>query len=545
MLRITAYADRLLDGLDSLDWDEGIKEQQRHWIGRSEGVDIVFPLDAGPGASLPPATTLTAFTTRADTLFGVTYVCVAPEHPLVSALTAAGREKAVSDYIAAAASKSDMERTDATKTRAGVDTGSFATHPVTGARLPVWVADYVIGGYGSGAVMAVPAHDARDAEFAAAHGLPVVDVVRPVEGGDGGGGEPSAGPFTDEGVVFGSSAPALDLNGLSSADARTAVASHLESTNSGGPRVSYRLRDWLFARQRYWGEPFPVCFDEETGALVPLDDADLPLILPDTDSFAPTGTGDPPLAAVPGFARFTHPVTGRPLVRETSTMPQWAGSCWYYVRYLQPDNTERIVDPAAAAYWLPVDLYVGGAEHATLHLLYARFWHKVLFDLGVVPTDEPFARLVSQGMILGAVEHTAWRAGDGSWCNEGDAGATPVPVAEADTVKGPGGGLVLAAAPHARVASRAHKMSKSRGNVVNPDDVVFEFGADRCGEERERGAGGEARARGQPVPPPPPPPPPPPACACTRCSWGPCATPRCGRRGQSTACTASSRARTG
>lgn len=480
MLRITRYADRLLEGLDGLDWDDNIKDMQRNWIGRSEGVDVVFGLEAGQGASLPDGSTLTTFTTRADTIFGVTYVCVAPEHPLVSALTTPECRAAVDAYVAAAAAKSDLERTETARDRRGVATGSVAVHPITGARVPVWVADYVLGAYGSGAVMAVPAHDARDAAFAATHDLPVVTVVVPVDGAkaDASDSADPANPFTDDGVVVASAAAGLDITGLPSAEARSKVGAFLAAASRGGPRVNYKLRDWLFARQRYWGEPFPMSYDKETGEAVPVPETDLPLLLPDTAAFHPTGSGDPPLAGVPGWMHHEG-ADGRALVRETSTMPQWAGSCWYYIRYIDPGNDKSPVDPAAAKYWLPVDLYVGGAEHAVLHLLYARFWHKVLFDVGVVPTDEPFARLVSQGMILGEVEYTAWRTADGAWANEGDAGAEPVAVTEADTQKGDGGRLVLKDAPHARVSARAHKMSKSRGNVVNPDDVVWEFGADR------------------------------------------------------------------
>lgn len=478
MLRITEYADRLLEGLDRLDWDDNIKDMQRNWIGRSEGVDIEFGLVGGEGATMAEGAKLTTFTTRADTIFGVTYVCVAPEHPLVAALTTPACRADVDTYVAAAAAKSDLERAETVRDRRGVPTGSVAIHPVTGAGLPVWVADYVLGAYGSGAVMAVPAHDSRDAAFAETHALPIVIVVQPKEGGAADGSEPPPLPFTDDGVVVASSGGGLDLTGLDSATARSRVGAFLSSSSRGGPRVNYKLRDWLFARQRYWGEPFPMSYDAETGEAVPLSEHDLPLLLPDADAFHPTGSGDPPLAGVPGWMNHTG-ADERALVREASTMPQWAGSCWYYIRYVDPSNPTSPVDPAAAAYWLPVDLYVGGAEHAVLHLLYARFWHKVLFDVGVVPTDEPFTRLVSQGMILGEVEYMAWKAADGSWANEGDAGAEAVSVSEADTTKGDGGRLVLKTAPHARVTARAHKMSKSRGNVVNPDDVVYEFGADR------------------------------------------------------------------
>ena len=372
---------------------------QRNWIGRSEGCDVVFGLVGGEGsefaseASSPSSsssssstatTSLTAFTTRADTLFGVTYVVLAPEHPLALKLATPEKRGAVEAYVAAAASKSDLERTaekSGAAARSGVDTGSFAVHPVTGAAVPVWVADYVLGSYGTGAVMAVPAHDTRDADFARTHSLPTVEVVveaakaaeaareekqkQEEEGEEGERPEsssPSAAVFTSAGVCVSSSGAGLDLDGLASAEARARVGAFLSERGRGGPRVSYKLRDWLFARQRYWGEPFPIAYGaEDEGQDLPLaiDEADLPLVLPPTDDFSPNGTPDPPLAALHEWVNFVDPKTSRKLVRETSTMPQWAGSCWYYIRYLQPWNDERLVDRAAADYWLPVDLYVG------------------------------------------------------------------------------------------------------------------------------------------------------------------------------------------
>ena len=510
MLRITAYGDRLLSGLDGLDWDESIKDMQRNWIGRSEGADITFALAPGEGAdstALPPS--LSVFTTRPDTLFGVTYLCVAPEHPAALALATPDARDAVAAYIAAAASKSDLERTELQKEKTGVATGSAALNPATGEAVPIWVADYVLGTYGSGAVMAVPAHDDRDAAFAAAYGLPVRAVVVPAGGGGKEGAsvaaaDPAADPgapppaFTGDGVCVASSNPAagLTLDGLASPTARAAVTAWLEASGAGGPRVNFKLRDWLFARQRYWGEPFPIVYkaaDGEAAAPEALPESALPLTLPPMVNFQPSGTPDPPLATAADWITFTDPATGVEYRREASTMPQWAGSCWYYLRYLDPTDDTALISPDLEKYWMPVDLYVGGAEHAVLHLLYARFWHKVLFDLGVVSTDEPFQRLVSQGMILGEVEWTAWRAGedaaasfdpaidDGRWAGEGDPGAVAVRVQEGAVNKkgGPGGSTpVLAAAPTARVSGRAHKMSKSRGNVINPDDVVSEFGAD-------------------------------------------------------------------
>jgi leucyl-tRNA synthetase len=504
MLRITAYGDRLLAGLDGLDWDESIKDMQRNWIGRSEGADIAFALAPGAGAAgaavaagaagaaLPAS--LSVFTTRPDTLFGVTYLCVAPEHPAALALATPPHRAAVAAYISAAASKSDLERTELQKEKSGVATGSHALNPATGEALPIWVADYVLGTYGSGAVMAVPAHDDRDAAFAATHGLPVRTVVLP----SGGGSSEAGAAFTGEGVAAASSNPAagLVLDGLCSAEARAAVTAWLETHSLGAPRVNFKLRDWLFARQRYWGEPFPIVYpaaDGEDALPVALPESSLPLTLPPMVNFQPSGTPDPPLATVTDWITFTCPDTGVAYRREASTMPQWAGSCWYYLRYLDPADDASLVSPALEKYWMPVDLYVGGAEHAVLHLLYARFWHKVLFDLGVVSTDEPFQRLVSQGMILGEVEWTAWRAGeaaaaafdpavdDGLWAGEGEPGAVAVRVPESAVNKkgGPGGVTpVLAAAPAVRATGRAHKMSKSRGNVINPDDVVSEFGAD-------------------------------------------------------------------
>ena len=398
MLRITAYADRLLEGLDGLEWDENIKDMQRNWIGRSEGCDVVFALVGGEGSEfardasssaasassstssssdsdVSSSSSLTAFTTRADTLFGVTYVVLAPEHPLALKLATPEQRTAVEAYIKSAASKSDLERA-AEKTgaaaRSGVATGSSAVHPVTGALVPVWVADYVLGSYGTGAVMAVPAHDTRDAEFARAHALPTVEVV--VEEGKetDGDSDPSSpssssspAPFTSDGVCVSSSGSGLDLDGLSSAEARAKVGAFLSERERGGPRVSFKLRDWLFARQRYWGEPFPIAYSAEGDDAgrdepIAIDEAELPLVLPPTDDFSPNGTPDPPLAALEEWVNFTDAKTGQKLVRETSTMPQWAGSCWYYIRYLQPWNDERMVDREAADYWLPVDLYVGG-----------------------------------------------------------------------------------------------------------------------------------------------------------------------------------------
>jgi len=479
MLRITAYADRLLDDLEGLDWADSIKDMQRNWIGRSEGADIQFEVVGGEGSAVAPGTRLSCFTTRPDTLFGVTHVVVAPEHPLVAAGLAAGAQaEAVKAYVEAAGRKSDLERTELQKDKSGVATGSFVRHPATGELLPVWVADYVLGGYGSGAVMAVPAHDARDWEFAAKYGIPAKRVVAGKAGADD-------LPYTEPGAAVNSppagvDAKGLDINGKDTAAAKAAVTEWLAASGQGGKQVNYKLRDWLFARQRYWGEPFPLVYPEGAPAdapPVPLPESALPLVLPDTDNFKPKGTPESPLAALESWVNTTDPVSGGPARRETSTMPQWAGSCWYYLRYIDPANGGKLVDPEKEKYWMPVDLYVGGAEHAVLHLLYARFWHKVLYDLGVVSTKEPFGRLVSQGMILGEVEYTVYRDEAGAVVGEEHPGAVPHRVSEAEVDK-KGDGYVLKADPAVRVSARAHKMSKSRGNVINPDDVVADFGAD-------------------------------------------------------------------
>lgn len=469
MLRITQYGDRLLGDLDGLDWDESIKDMQRNWIGRSEGATVAFKVAGSDD-------TVEVYTTRADTLFGATYVVLAPEHPLVSpasAVVTSEARAAVDEYVEAAARKSDLERTELAKTKSGVFTGAYAVHPLTGEQVPIWVGDYVLGSYGTGAVMAVPAHDSRDFEFAEAYGLPVKRVI---SGGDASNDEL---PFTDPGTAVDSASASLDINGMSTSEAKAAVAAWLDENALGGPKVNFKLRDWLFARQRYWGEPFPVVYKdgEEDGDPIGIPETDLPLVLPDTNDFAPSGTPDPPLAKQTEWMKAVDPISGAPAVREASTMPQWAGSCWYYLRYVDPSNTQQLVSPEAEKYWMPVDLYVGGAEHAVLHLLYARFWHKVLFDVGAVFTKEPFQRLVSQGMILGGLEYSVHVDQDGSIVPEGTPNAVVKRLAE-DEVEPKGGGYVLKSDPSVAVTARAHKMSKSRGNVVNPDDVVYGYGAD-------------------------------------------------------------------
>jgi leucyl-tRNA synthetase len=456
MLKITAYGDRLLNDLDDLDWPESIKEMQRNWIGRSEGAQLAFEV---PGVDAKDK--LEVYTTRPDTLFGATYLVVAPEHPLVDALTTAEQKSAVDEYVLQASRKSDLERTELAKEKTGVFTGSFAKHPLTGADVPVWVADYVLGTYGTGAIMAVPAHDDRDAEFAATFDLPVVEVVETPES-EKKKAKKKGGAYSGSGKMTNSACEELDVNGMDSVEAGVKITEWLERNGVGAGKVNFKLRDWLFARQRYWGEPFPVVYPEGSDEPVPLPLSDLPLTLPETDNFKPSGSGEGPLANVTDWVNTVDPVSGGPARRETNTMPQWAGSCWYYLRFIDPKNENAMVDGSLEKYWMPVDLYVGGAEHAVLHLLYARFWHKVLYDIGAVSTVEPFGRLVSQGMILGEVEYT---------------GADGAKIAAEDVTK-KGDGYVLASDESVKVSARAHKMSKSRGNVVNPDDVVDEFGAD-------------------------------------------------------------------
>ncbi len=501
MLRITQYADRLLSGLDDLDWPESVKAMQRNWIGKSEGAEVDFRVVGHAEAPLR------VFTTRPDTLFGATYLVLAPEHPLVAAVTMPEQGEAVEAYVARARSKTDRDRQEQ-RVKTGVFTGASAVNPATGDKLPVWVADYVLASYGTGAIMAVPAHDARDFEFATRYGLPVREVV---SGGETDSDGRLTAPYTGDGTLVHSDATdraipgiadhGISLDGLSVADAKARITEWLESNGAGRARTTYKLRDWLFSRQRYWGEPIPLLHVGDDGGrtVQPLSTDDLPLTLPAVASYAPSGTGESPLAGIPEWVETTDPATGQPARRETNTMPQWAGSCWYYLRFLDPHNDAAPVDPEKERYWMPVDLYVGGAEHAVLHLLYARFWHKVLFDAGVVSTDEPFKKLVNQGMILGEVEYTAFQYADADgafgWVSaehavevddDGDAvyqdardgralAATRVP--EADVEKR-GDGFVLCTHPAVRVTARAHKMSKSRGNVVNPDDIVAEFGAD-------------------------------------------------------------------
>ena len=407
MLKITAYADRLLDDLEELDWPESIKEMQRNWIGRSVGANVTFKV-AGTDKEF------TVFTTRPDTLFGATYTVLAPELDLVKEITTPEQMQAVEDYIAQAAKKSDLNRTDLAKEKTGVFTGAYAINPVNGKEIPIWIADYVLASYGTGAIMAVPAHDDRDFEFAKTFDLEIIPVLA--------GGDVTKAPFTEDGEHINSDF----LNGLNKQEAIDKMVAWLEENGVGKKEVSYRLRDWLFSRQRYWGEPIPIIHWED-GTTTALSEEELPLRLPKADNIKPSGTGESPLANIIDWVNVVDPKTGLKGRRETNTMPQWAGSSWYFLRYVDPHNKQALADYEKLKQWLPVDIYIGGAEHAVLHLLYARFWHKFLYDLGVVPTKEPFQKLFNQGMILG---------------------------------------------------ENNEKMSKSRGNVVNPDDVVKQYGAD-------------------------------------------------------------------
>ncbi|HIG75401.1 MAG TPA: leucine--tRNA ligase [Bacteroidetes bacterium] len=497
MLKITDYAERLLEGLDDVDWPTSTKEMQRNWIGKSEGAEVDF------GVFGHPEVTIRVFTTRPDTLFGATYMVLAPEHPLVAQITTDEQRADVDAYVQKAAHKTERDRMEQ-KVKTGVFTGAHAVNPVNGEKVPVWVADYVLASYGTGAIMAVPAHDERDFEFAQAFGLPIVPVL---EGGETDADGRLAEAFTGDGVHINSDASdhavadianaGANLNGLNKADAIARIVAWLEDNGVGRAQTNYKLRDWLFSRQRYWGEPFPIVHVD--GKPQPLPDDALPVTLPEVPDYRPTGSPDGPLAQATEWRTLT--VDGQEALRETNTMPQWAGSCWYYLRFIDPHNDRQLVDPEKEKYWLPVDLYVGGAEHAVLHLLYARFWHKVLYDAGVVSTPEPFVRLVHQGMILGEIEHTGYRrlGDDGEvfgWVSaehavevdESDSevefqdardgsSLVAVTVPDADVEK-KGEGFVLSADPSVKVQSRAHKMSKSRGNVVNPDDIVDEYGAD-------------------------------------------------------------------
>jgi len=440
MLKITAYAERLLSDLDDLDWPEGIKAMQREWIGRSEGADAVFKV-AGSNKEFM------IFTTRPDTLFGATYCVLAPEHPLTMEVTTPEHRAEVRAYIEAASKRSAQDRMKEERDKTGVFTGGYAVNPVNGKEIPIWIADYVLAEYGYGAIMAVPAHDTRDYEFAKKFDLPIIEVIS--------GGDISKEAFTGDGILVNSSI----LDGLNVEQAKKKINTWLQERGLGKGTVNYRLRDWLFSRQRYWGEPFPlVTLEDGTVRCVPL--RDLPVVLPELDEYRPTPDGQPPLARAKDWVHTTDPGSGKPAVRETNTMPQWAGSCWYFIRFCDPQNDNAAWSKEAESYWMPVDLYIGGAEHAVLHLLYSRFWHKVLYDAGHVSCKEPFTKLFNQGMIL-------------DYSYQDDAGKYYYPDevekrGEKWFVKGSGKPLSV----------QIEKISKSRYNVVNPDTVVRDYGAD-------------------------------------------------------------------
>ncbi len=566
LLRITAYGDRLATELDNLNWPESIKLMQRNWIGRSEGAEVDFFIggtdsldvvdwtmerESGTFPKEPSENTLRIYTTRPDTLFGVTYMVLAPEHPAVDRLTTPEQRAAVDEYRQQASFKSDLDRTELAKTKSGVFTGGYAINPVNGEKIPVWIADYVLISYGTGAIMAVPAHDERDFEFAEKFGIPKRPVVAPgevFEPGDsfrgikGGLQSASDDPSkTDERIAalkpeydlwreevltanrvftayfsresiceqilpsgikvflhFGTTAVnSGKYDGIESLEFKSKITADLAASGLGRKAVNYRLRDWLFSRQRYWGEPFPLWHEldangQPTGLLRVDAESALPITLPEMADFKPTGTPEPMLSKAPESWLFQTAPDGTKLKRETNTMPQWAGSCWYYLRFVDNKNAAAFIDPQLEQQWLPIDLYVGGAEHAVLHLLYSRFWHKVLFDRGHVHTAEPFQRLVNQGMILGEVEFTGYEKSAGEWVSSAEVTddedgnaifkATGEKLAtvklSSDAVKKSGDSFVLADQPDIRIDSRAYKMSKSRGNVINPDKVVEEYGAD-------------------------------------------------------------------
>ncbi|WP_152054118.1 leucine--tRNA ligase [Tautonia marina] len=524
MLRITAYGDRLIEDLDIVDWPRAIKDMQRNWVGRSEGAEVDFKIKRGGdfdnwrqarlSSGWPesaPDDVIRVYTTRPDTLFGATYMVLAPEHPLVDRLTTPQQADAVAQYRQQAAAKSDLDRTDLAKTKTGVFTGGFAVNPANGEPVPVWIADYVLMGYGTGAIMAVPAHDERDMEFAKVFNLPISPVVMPpdewlYQNAPKGStnliadiktsylSDPGAfcrfdQAYSGNGEAVNSRNPEITLDGKGTETAKATITRWLESVGLGRKTINYKLRDWLFSRQRYWGEPFPILLDRDERPR-PVPEADLPVRLPEMDDFKPSTSGkpEPPLAKATDWVNYSDAY-----LRETNTMPQWAGSCWYYLRYIDPKNSDRPWDPEKERYWMPVDLYVGGAEHAVLHLLYSRFWHKVLFDRGLVSTAEPFQRLVNQGMILGETEYTAFQDESGrtfstSVVSEIDGGhvaqdgdtlrpVVPIKLPE-DRVTKKGDSFVLADDDSIRVDARAHKMSKSRGNVINPDEVIADYGAD-------------------------------------------------------------------
>ncbi|MBN1646746.1 MAG: leucine--tRNA ligase [Spirochaetales bacterium] len=441
ILKITAYAERLLESLETMDWPESIKAMQRNWIGRSEGANVIFKLQNGEGE-------IEVYTTRPDTLFGATYMVLAPEHPLVDTITAPEQKAEVDEYIRQANLKSDLERTELAKDKTGVFTGAYAINPVNNEAVPVWISDYILISYGTGAIMAVPAHDQRDWEFARKFDLPVIEVLK--------GGDIIKEAFTEDGPHVNSGI----LDGLGKQDAIDKITAWLTERKLGKKAINYKLRDWIFSRQRYWGEPIPLVHCKKCG-IVPVPEKELPLTLPEVTGYEPSGTGESPLAIISEWVNCSCPSCGGKGRRETNTMPQWAGSCWYYLRYLDPQNTGAFVSPEKEKYWMPVDLYVGGAEHAVLHLLYSRFWHKVLFDLGLVSNDEPFKRLINQGMITSF-----------SYQRKNKALVPTDQVEEYETDK------FRDKATGEELVQVIAKMSKTLKNVINPDDIIREFGAD-------------------------------------------------------------------
>ena len=455
LLRIPHYAERLLDGLKYLDWPTGVKDMQKNWIGKSTGAEVDFEIDG-------LAEKLRVYTTRPDTLFGATYMVVAPEHALINVLTTTEKKQTVKEYIRAASLKSDLDRTDLAKVKTGVFTGRYAINPVNREKIPIWVADYVLMGYGTGAIMAVPAHDTRDFEFAEQFGIPIICILDPGEASKEDRELVLAGKqcWTEDGVYINSASnlTGLNINGLNKENGIKKVIAWLEEKGLGNASVNYKMRDWLFSRQRYWGEPFPVIHWED-GEISILGDNELPVELPDLKEYTPGDSGESPLANSTEWLHVTD-ANGRKGTRETNTMPQWAGSCWYYLRYIDPHNDKKIFDPEKEKYWMPVDLYIGGAEHAVLHLLYSRFWHKVLYDLGIVSTDEPYQKLFNQGMILAFAYETS----------------TGAKVAS-DQVEEKEGKYFQSETGE-ELKQIVAKMSKSLKNVINPDDVVTTYGAD-------------------------------------------------------------------
>ncbi|EFW36886.1 leucine--tRNA ligase [Treponema phagedenis F0421] len=461
ILRITAYAERLLEDLESLDWPDSIKQMQRNWIGKSTGAEVDFFIADSEGNKTDQK--IRIYTTRPDTLYGATYMVLAPEHGLVAKITTADQKKAVEAYIETAAKKSDLERTDLAKDKTGVFTGAYAINPLTNTKIPVWISDYILISYGTGAIMAVPAHDERDWEFAEKFHLPKIQVVASKEewAAKGAGGDYSAEPKECT-AADGFSVNSGSFSGLPTAEAIKKITEYLHEHGIGEKATNYKLRDWVFSRQRYWGEPIPIVHCPHCG-IVSLDEKDLPLTLPQVESYQPTGTGESPLAGITDWVNTSCPKCGAAAKRETNTMPQWAGSCWYYLRYLDPKNTKEFCSKEKEAYWMPVDLYVGGAEHAVLHLLYARFWHKVLYDLGLVHTKEPFQRLINQGMITSYAYQRKNK--------------TLVPIDEVRRLSDTKFEEIGSGEKLTRVIA---KMSKSLKNVINPDDMIKEYGADSC-----------------------------------------------------------------